>query len=316
MGTSISPSQTRKWSDRFTVRRASDQTSQPSLASDPARLPAGRYISYWMLPLFSSLVWLGMLLGMLIYWTVHENSPHLPSMSVNANVAFISDIGAFRLKPLFIAGSTVTAVTLNLAFIAERWLRHNGRLLPNGSFTEKLLSALTIFFAVVGAAGLILLTIFDTWMHHEKHNGFLVIFIGGYLASSVSTCWEYQRLGIKNRQHPLLRISFWVKLAFFSTELVLVILFGSLSAAHQQDAAAIFEWIVAFIFTFYIISFVIDLWPAVNTKNPANRFEKPLSINSSLPPSAPPSVSPSAPPSYSQSTESALIQSDASSSYP
>ncbi|RCI13670.1 hypothetical protein L249_5457 [Ophiocordyceps polyrhachis-furcata BCC 54312] len=280
MGKSLSPP--RKWGERFVVRRASDQTStQPSLTSAPAR-SRSRYISYWMLPLFSSLVWLGMLLGMLLYWTIVDDSRHLPSMSVNANVSFISDIGAFRLKPLFIAGSTVTAVTLNLAFVAERWLRHNGRLLPNTSLTEKLLSALTIFFAVLGAIGLICLTIFDTWMHHEKHNGFLVIFIGGYLASSVSTCWEYQRLGIKNRQHPLLRISFWVKLAFFSTELVLVILFGSLSAAHQQDAAAVFEWIVAFIFTFYILSFVIDLWPAVHTKHPANRFEKPLSISSGL----------------------------------
>ncbi|RDA86548.1 hypothetical protein CP532_1903 [Ophiocordyceps camponoti-leonardi (nom. inval.)] len=282
MGKSLSPP--RKWGERF-VRRASDQTStQPSLTSAPARLTRsrGRYISYWMLPLFSSLVWLGMLLGMLLWWTIDDDSRHLPSMSVNANISFISDIGAFRLKPLFIAGSTVTAVTLNLAFVAERWLRHNGRLLPNASLTEKLLSALTIFFAVLGAIGLILLTIFDTWMHHEKHNAFLVIFIGGYLASAVSTCWEYQRLGIKNRQHPLLRISFWVKLAFFSTELVLVILFGSLSAAHQQDAAAVFEWIVAFIFTFYILSFVIDLWPAIHTKDPANRFEKPLSISSGL----------------------------------
>ncbi|KAF4585466.1 hypothetical protein GQ602_004771 [Ophiocordyceps camponoti-floridani] len=270
-----------------------------------------------MLPLFSSIVWLGMLLGMLIYWTVHEGSPHLPSMSVNAKIAFISDIGAFRLKPLFIVGSTVTSVTLNLAFIAERWLRHNGRLLPNGSFTEKLLSALTIIFAGLGGGGLILLTIFDTWLHHVKHNAFLVIFIGGYLASAVSTCWEYQRLGIKNRQHPLLRISFWLKLAFFSAELVLVILFGSLSAAHEQDAAAVFEWIVAFIFTFYILSFIIDLWPAVHTKDPANRFEKPLSIHSSDSPSVsgPPRFPPTAPPSYAQSTESAVLQSDAP-SYP
>lgn len=41
------------------------------------------------------------------------------------------------------------------------------------------------------------------------------------------------------------------------------------------DVAAVFEWVVAFIFTLYILSFVVDLYPAVATKDPASRFEKP-----------------------------------------
>ncbi len=30
--------------------------------------------------------------------------------------------------------------------------------------------------------------------------------------------------------------------------------------------AAIFEWIVALIFTFYVLSFLLDLWPSVRSK--------------------------------------------------
>jgi hypothetical protein len=42
----------------------------------------------------------------------------------------------------------------------------------------------------------------------------LGVFIIGYIVSAIFTCWGYQRLGIHYRQHSILRISFWVKLAF------------------------------------------------------------------------------------------------------
>ena len=62
---------------------------------------------------------------------------------------------------------------------------------------EKVLSGLTIFFAVVGTIGLILLSIFDTASHPMLHNLFLGFFIGGYMLSAVFICWEYQRLGVR-----------------------------------------------------------------------------------------------------------------------
>lgn len=53
------------------------------------------------------------------------------------------DIGAQGLKPLFIAGCTVTTIFLDLAFAAERYLRHTGRLAKNLGRAEKVLSALS-----------------------------------------------------------------------------------------------------------------------------------------------------------------------------
>ena len=155
----------------------------------------------------------GMLLAMLITWEA-EGSPHYPSMSSNQHIAYISDIGAQGLKPLFIAGCVVTTVFLDLSFASERWLRHTGRLAKNLGKAEKVLSALAIVFAVAGTCGLILLSIFDTLHHPHLHDGFLLLFIAGYVISAIFICAEYQRLGVNFRQHRVLRVSFWVKLIF------------------------------------------------------------------------------------------------------
>ncbi|EHK27468.1 uncharacterized protein TRIVIDRAFT_137429, partial [Trichoderma virens Gv29-8] len=219
-----------------------------------------------ILPVISSVVWLGMLLGLLLYWVVDTNSEHYSYMDNGDSIAFISDIGASKLKPLFIAGSSVTTVFLDLSFAAERLLRHNGRLVPNTTLKEKVLSVLSIVFAIIGTAGLILLTIFDTHHHHRLHDVFLLLFIAGYIISAVFICWEYQQLGLYNRQHRILRISFWVKLTFVLVEFVLAIIFVATNWSNNENVAAVFEWIIAFIFTFYILSFVIDLLPAVHTK--------------------------------------------------
>jgi hypothetical protein len=111
-------------------------------------------------------------------------------------IAYISDCGATTLKPLFVAGSVLTTVFLDASFLCDRWLRHKGRLVPNSSKGEKILSGLSIFFAFVGTIGLCFLSGFDTLRYPLLHNLFLLFFIAGYLLSAVFICWEYQRLGI------------------------------------------------------------------------------------------------------------------------
>lgn len=141
-----------------------------------------------------------MLLGLLIHWNV-DGRPHYPSMNATQTIAYISDVGAESLKPLFIAGSCVTTVFLDLSFLSERWLRHRGRLVKNTSTTEKALSGLSLVFALVGTAGLILLSIFDTLRYPRLHDIFLLLFVVGYVVSAIFICWEYQRLG--SRMSPI-----------------------------------------------------------------------------------------------------------------
>ncbi len=137
-----------------------------------------------------------MLIAMLVYYAA-IGSPHYPSMDPNMTIPHISDVGAFTLKPLFITGSVITTIFLDLAFFSERYLRYKGRLARNVSKTENVLSNLSVLFAILGTAGLILLSIFDSYRHGTLHNIFLFLFMGGYIISAIFICWAYQRLGIR-----------------------------------------------------------------------------------------------------------------------
>ncbi|WYZ38943.1 hypothetical protein EsH8_III_000857 [Colletotrichum jinshuiense] len=235
-----------------------------------------RIISYWVFPIISGLVWLGMLLGMLLYWIIDTHRMIYPSMSPPQSIAYISDVGAYYLKPLFVTGCCITTIFLDISFFSDRWLRHKGRLVPNTSIGEKVLYGFSIFFAIVGTVGLICLSIFDTYRHKNLHLLFLLFFMGGYLLSAIFICWGYQRLGKKHPEHQNLAASFWIKLVFILVELVLAIAFIVCNFRRLYNAAAILEWTVAFIFSFYIFSFTVDLWPASRTRDKANRFSKPV----------------------------------------
>ncbi|KAI4624917.1 uncharacterized protein J4E87_005398 [Alternaria ethzedia] len=223
-------------------------------------------LSYWVVPIFSAVVWTAMLITMLVYWAA-TGKPHYVTMSDGQNIPYISDIGADYLKAMFIAMSAVTVVTFDLAFIFERWLRHTNKLAPNTSHWQKIYSGCATVAAIIGAAGLILLTIFDCKNHNRLHNIFLGVFIIGYIVSAIFICWEYQRLGIHYREHSILRISFWIKLFFIITEVCLAIAFAVCSKQHIYNVAAVLEWCVSFIYCFYVFSFFIDFLPATRTKN-------------------------------------------------
>lgn len=81
------------------------------------------------------------------------------------------------MQPLFIAMGAVTVVTFDMVFIAERWLRHRGTLAVNTSWFQKGLSIAATVCAIVGAAGLILLTCLNDLHHHTAHDICLVIFM-------------------------------------------------------------------------------------------------------------------------------------------
>ncbi|KAF9881311.1 frag1 dram sfk1 family protein [Colletotrichum karsti] len=234
-----------------------------------------KILSYWVFPIISGLMWLSMLLGMLLYWIIDTNREVYPSMSPPQTIAYISDVGAYRLKPLFVTGCVITTIFLDLSFFSDRWLRHKGRLAPNTSTGEKILYGLSIFFAIIGTVGLICLSIFDTYRHKNLHLLFLLLFMAGYLLSACFICWEYQRLGIKYPEHRSLAASFWIKLVFILVELVLAIAFVTCNFRKMYNAAAILEWVVAFVFSFYVWSFMVDLYPAVRTRDKTARFSKP-----------------------------------------
>jgi hypothetical protein len=73
------------------------------------------------------------------------------------------------------------------------------------------------------------------------------------------------------REHRILRISFWIKLHFVVVEIILAIAFIACTFTGHYDGGAVLEWVIAFIFTFYALSFFVDLYPAVRTRNSSAR---------------------------------------------
>lgn len=235
-------------------------------------MSTAQYMLFWILPLISAFMWLGMLLAMFIVWEV-EGSPTYASMEQGQRIAYISDVGAQKLKPLFITGCCVTTVFLDLSFAAERWLRHTGRLARNTGASEKTLSAFSIVFAIAGTVGLISLSILDTLRYPHLHDGFLLLFLAGYIISAIFICAEYQRLGIHFRHRRVLRASFWLKLIFILVEVGLAVIFIATSWTSHRNIAAVFEWIIALIFTFYVLTFSMDLFPAARANQLSSNME-------------------------------------------
>lgn len=60
-----------------------------------------------------------------------------------------------------------------------------------------------------------------------------------------------------------MRVSFYIKLVFIIVELALCIAFGVLGDRKRYNPAAVVEWTISLIFTFYMWSFAIDFIPAV-----------------------------------------------------
>ncbi|KAK6334113.1 hypothetical protein TWF696_002616 [Orbilia brochopaga] len=224
-----------------------------------------RIFSWYLFPIFGSIVWVGTLLGLLIDWIV-AGSPHYPSMdSEGQTVAYISDIAAEFLKPLFIAGASVTSVCFILSLFGARWLRHRGRIIPNTSLAQRVFSFVAITGAIVGGVGLILLSIFDTKRHKTTHRVFLTVFCAGVLVSALGTVLEYWRLEHHHRWSRALKWSFWTKAVFFVVELGLAIAFGVLLHEQKNNAGAIVEWVTALVFTGYLLSFIFDLLPGAKS---------------------------------------------------
>lgn len=104
----------------------------------------------------------------------------------------------------------------------------------------------------------------------------------GYMISAILICAEYLRLGIFYRsQHRILLASFVIKLAFVITELGLAIGFGVCMGSQKlslKNPGAILEWTIAFVFTGYVLSFMIDLLPSVRTRRHLPQGEKRLEM--------------------------------------
>lgn len=177
---------------------------------------------------------------------------------MDGSIAYISDIGADILKPLFVAGCAITAVCFFLSLCVERGLRHVGRLMPHMHTRERVFGSLSIFGSLIGGCGLILLSIFDTKRHTSLHRVFLLVFILGVAISAIFTVIEFRWL---NRDFPdvrTLKIAYLAKAIIAAILILLAFAFG-VALYQSSNVGAVLEWTISFGFTLYILTFFFDL---------------------------------------------------------
>jgi len=225
--------------------------------------PHRHHWAYLWIPFFTAFIWLATVLALLITWLA-QRRPHYVSMSPGQTIAYISDVAADILKPLFIVSCVITAVGFFLSLVVERWLRRTGRLLPEFRKRERAMSALACAGAFFGGAGLILLSIFDTKRHPSLHRVFLLVFVLGVALSAIFTVLEFRWLNKEFEQNVTrLRNIYILKGIIAAALIVFAIIFGSLLDV-RQNVAAVFEWAIAFGFTFYLLTFWWDLRQSKN----------------------------------------------------
>ncbi|CAE6360634.1 hypothetical protein BN14_03585 [Rhizoctonia solani AG-1 IB] len=216
---------------------------------------------------------------MIITWAA-EGKPVYESQ--DGSFPYISDIGASFLKPLFVVGSVITGLGFFLTVLSERIYREKGRLLPNVRRRGAVMGVISCVCALIAAAGLSLLAGFDTLRYKTLHRLFLLIFMLGTVLSAIATTVEFLVLrrearhaaGLADITDFTFNISKMVqgltgsyvsKLIIVVIEIGLSIAFGITMYRGSNLAAAVLEWIIAYVFVFFLLTFYFDLRPAAGS---------------------------------------------------
>ena len=214
-----------------------------------------------ILPLTCGTIWLLTLLTLLIYWLA-DGRPRYPGQT-NPSVAFISDIGAFRLQPLFITGGILSSLTLTLTIISVHLARRERRLSTQKAGDEqpryeKWVSVLACGFEVAACPCRICITLFNNYDHPRLHHTFLFLALAGTALSCICTAfvlWAEMWKGPARGNERLRR-----SCVFSNSLLVVEVLLGSiftglLWTGHFRSGGVV-EWVMSFIFTFYFWAFI------------------------------------------------------------
>ena len=116
---------------------------------------------------------------MLVYW-ISKGSIPLAVMEPAQKKPYISDIGAYEMKPVFIVGTTIaiSAFEATILILVDRILRYSPR--PghrNTADIEEKLAIIIAALSVAALAGAVLLTILDKALARRAHQVCLYIFL-------------------------------------------------------------------------------------------------------------------------------------------
>lgn len=227
-------------------------------------------------PIIAGATWFSTLTLLLLRW-LSIGRPRYPGQA-NPYVPFISDIGAFQFKPVFVVGCTITSV----CFVGTVFCVHHVRYSPNfyalvdDARWRRVLSGVAMVTGLAAGACLFLLSVFDTLEEHEKHRYLLVGTFGGLALSSLATEIVWWDETWKPARFPGLRKWFVAQFAaqFAGLRLtranlsrcivnnVLVILVTGVGIAFlvllytdYYRSAGLMEWIITYLGSFWLCTF-------------------------------------------------------------
>jgi len=215
--------------------------------------------AYIWVPIFTAFIWFSLLLSMILTW-VGTGTPHY--VSQDGDVPYISDIGADILKPWFIVGCSITAVGFVLTLLIARVLRKHGRLVASMRRRETVFAWLAVLGSLIGGAGLVLLSVFDTKRHPSIHRGSLLIFMVGVALSAIFSIIEYRWISKDFGGYRALRKAYIMKGVIAGLLIALAIAFaGALygKGRTSTNVGGVIEWVISFGFTLYLLTFAYDL---------------------------------------------------------
>lgn len=154
----------------------------------------------WVLPLVAGTTWFATLTVLLARW-LWLGRPRYPGQA-NPEVPFVSDIAAFTLQPVFVAGCAVTGA----AFAGTVFAAHHARYAPRlyhddeegpGSEWRQATGLVALAAGLVAAAELVGLAVLDTFGHPQPHRYLLMGALGGLGLAAVLTAavWWDQTWG-------------------------------------------------------------------------------------------------------------------------
>ncbi|KAK6203458.1 Frag1/DRAM/Sfk1 [Scheffersomyces amazonensis] len=237
-----------------------------------------KIIHYYLVPIICLIVWWGMLIALLVAWSIQGHPIYAFMGPEHQDPVYISDIGATNLQPLFISCAGFQAIFFVGTLALDLYLREKHKLQPFIKSRQHKLAIISIICAVIGQLGILFVSIFNTKNFKYVHLSMVAIFI----AFSFFACFfnffnsftfgnnpqllsPYHKedviFGYK-KWHNLYMVSFWMKAFWLVAAFFFAVLFGAFMKSGHDSTSAIFEWLISFWYGLLLVMWSIDLLPS------------------------------------------------------
>ncbi|KAF9888753.1 hypothetical protein FE257_008328 [Aspergillus nanangensis] len=204
---------------------------------------------------------------MLGYWA-SRGRPIYSYMAKGQTIPYISDIAAQEIQPVFIVGSLISVVLLNLSLVFKS--RHDRAYIKLLRSSEKhrihqaWLSYLSIALTATGSIGLVLLARYDRLQYPGLHLAFLTLYVGAFsMCAAVASLACLRSCMRSGWRHQLLVAVLIIRLctAILAATLGLAFWYAWKHPEIPIDFCPIIEWVLGICFAGHIACFAFDLLP-------------------------------------------------------